>query len=174
MMTVRGVALAVRLFAVWLFVWCLRTMPTMISVIRFAQAKPGDWLIYAFFLLLALLVAGVLWAFPLSVAGRLLPGGECIGPVPGNPGVVSEWARAGCLVLGLWLLAEVIPDLGYGLTMLMLWHQPFALAFKATMLAMFMRLALGVWLLCGAPGIWQHVRWLTAVQGEEASSPRAD
>jgi len=172
MTTIRGVALAVRLFAVWLFVWCLRTMPTMIGVIRSAQLKLGDWLIYAFFLLLTLLVAGVLWTFPLSVAGRLFPGGGRAGAAQENTEVVSDWARVGCLVLGLWQLAEVIPDLGYGVTMLLLWHQPFTLVFKATMLAMCLRLAVGVWLLCGAPGIWRHVGWLTAARRKGASSPR--
>ncbi len=95
------VGLGVRLVAIWIAIqsfWFLLSIPSMVhSVGRpdsaiYGYAVGGCWLI----------VAALLWFFPMWTAHRLIPRTRFENTVRVQP---LEVARAGCSLLGLWLLA---------------------------------------------------------------------
>lgn len=104
------VGLAVRLFAIWLAI-------TSLQVVGFGTGlnnQPGVEATNVPFLLAAalmVLVAALLWFFPMVVAHKLIPRTkfENVLQVPAREAVVVA-----CIVFALWLfLARVLPSLAY-------------------------------------------------------------
>jgi hypothetical protein len=112
-LTVRGlrvspyqiIAVALRLFAVWLGIDVLRTVPSF----YFARQgdAPGFWYAMFFFALTAVAVL-VLWFFPRTVAARLLSAKNA---QPEPPVAADTWLAMGCALIGLWLLTSAVPHL---------------------------------------------------------------
>jgi len=95
------VGLGVRLVAIWMAVenfWFLLSIPTMVRSIDkpdsaiYGYAIGGWWLI----------VAALLWFFPMWIAHKLIPRTRFENAIKVQ---ALEVARVGCSLLGLWLLA---------------------------------------------------------------------
>lgn len=106
------VGVAVRLFAVFLVAYTLRYAT---SLIAFAMVEPPDYINSTFILLFGfspILIAIILWRFPLTVASKLIPK-VTTGEKPKSPLSGPEIQVVAFSVLGLWLLASAIPDILY-------------------------------------------------------------
>ena len=108
------VAVAARLFAVWIGIKAVGSIPLAIAA-REHDLGDGTWQFGIFLALLMLAIAIVLWLFPLTIGRKLLP-------VMKTPGTPVAWQSAGALelaltVLGFWLLASSLGDAFYWLTM---------------------------------------------------------
>jgi hypothetical protein len=156
------VGLAVRLFAIFLALYTLRQTG---SLVVFARMSPPDYASLAtvgVVTLILLLVAILLWVFPLTVAGNLIPNikpERQTGKLDGGSIEVVAFT-----VMGLWVLASAIPDTFY-------WAV-FAYRIKAMgvgspgltpdhigyMVATAVELAIGLWLLFGSKGLIGIIR----------------
>jgi hypothetical protein len=150
----QAVAVAVRLFAVWLAIYVLRT------VISFAFVRqsgvPGFGVAVAFVVLTALLV-GVLWFFPGSIARKLLS------PENAKPETAASadlWLAMGCALLGLWMLTSALPSLvldTYALVYIDVTSDDSEL--KRSVLYLLVQIAIALWLLLGAKGFRRFFWW---------------
>jgi hypothetical protein len=102
------IAVAVRLFAIWLFLSLITGLVTFASQFRW-QDYPNKGLTMGLIALVTVVVVLALWFFPQTVARRLL--GSSAGVSPGTPASVppDTWLSMGCAVLGLWALASSLP-----------------------------------------------------------------
>jgi|SRR6185437_5392257 len=99
----QAVAVAVRLFAVWLGLYVLRTLFDLLLT-RDVDAV-HVWLSIGIVLASAVVVLG-LWLFPRKVAGALLskPGADA------EPTASPDlWLGMGCALIGLWMLSSAFP-----------------------------------------------------------------
>lgn len=145
------VAIAVRLFAVWLFLTILRG--GLAAVMGGGEFAPRALLLLVPFIG----VAAALWFFPLTLARKLLPAMREPKEPLGAP--AREVEVVAFTVLGLWLLAQAISDASYWL--ILLWQMQRApyedmtwsadnIASVATTLV---ELAIALGLLLGARGL---------------------
>jgi hypothetical protein len=116
--------------------------------------------LYASLIAVGLLVCGLLWLFPLSIARKLLPAMR----EPRSEQVISAplALSLGLALIGLWLLANAAVELSYWLGF-WLRNRQFTLATGESVewspeqvgnvLSAFVQLALGVWLALGAAGL---------------------
>lgn len=156
--------LGLRLFALSLVLYVLGNAPAIWEFNSSASATSANLAVVIVSILL-LVFAIVLWFFPLTIANALLPGRSMKIEGLAAPQVTFEQlqALAFCL-LGLWILAEAIPNVFYW--MLMAYHASrpeLALEFRprdiGSMVATGIKAILGVWLLFGAKGIRGLLRW---------------
>ncbi len=148
------VAVFLRIFAVWLALQVLRTLPTLFA--KGAGEAPG-FVYETFLFVLTGAIAVALWFFPSTIAGKLLP----------SPSVAAEssptadtWLAMGCTLIGIWTLTSTIPHLVYD-----------ALAFSAAstyddtsqihewVASNLVESAIAVWLLLGGKGIRKVFWW---------------
>jgi len=149
------VAIASRLFAVFLVVVALRGLG---GVVRFAsapQATGTGITVVAVTALVPLLLAALLWFFPLTVARRLLPVMRSPGPTLDFGGSVLPVALT---VLGFWVLSTAVTDLVYwGLLLALAASSSIPVEFppdeKAAMVSTVAELGLAAWLLLGSHGL---------------------
>lgn len=99
----QAVAVAVRLFAVWLSFYVLNVLVSLLL------AKPLDaeriWIAIGVGLVAALVTLG-LWLFPRTLAGALLSKPVADAEPAASPDL---WLAMGCALLGLWMLASALP-----------------------------------------------------------------
>lgn len=148
------VGIGVRLFAVWLVVYVLRNAP---ALWLFGSREIGPAGIATVITVSALMVviAAVLWFFPLTVARKLIPE-SLLSRSADLPR--EDFQRMGFCLLGLWVLAEAIPlAVRYGY---MLYHAlkpnsmiELGLNIPGAFIHAMVQLAIGVWLLFGAKGL---------------------
>src|SRR5687767_1640413 len=106
----QSVAVAVRLFAIWLAACTLRAASVTFfggpATIYGGPIDTKGLIVAGIIGLLTLLVAAFLWFFPLSTAKKLLSS-----PVdtPTQAETPDSWLAMGCALIGLWLLASAIP-----------------------------------------------------------------
>ncbi len=109
------VGLAVRFFAIWLG---LSTLSSIISLNKQLSAQPGMEFSLVFFLpwIFVLLVAVLLWFFPLTVANKLIPKTK----FEGNLSVPArEAVTVACIVFSLWLfISYMLPNFSRYLTII--------------------------------------------------------
>jgi hypothetical protein len=111
------VAIAARLFAIFLGVYALRTTFFYVQFMAQAEIEPGMVAGYAFVVAVMVAVALLLWFFPLSVARKLLP---VMKEPRSEPNVGADTLFSlGLMMMGLWLLANAITDGVYWAAMLM-------------------------------------------------------
>ena len=149
------IAVAVRLFAIYMLFNILNTIPVATQLL---SSQKGSWTgIYIAILVGAGLICAFLWFFPLSIARKLLP-------VMREPR--SEQALGapvalslGLTLIGVWLLATALVDASYWLTLIIRSKQMNGVPVEwtpqqvASMVADFTRLFLSVWLIFGTAGI---------------------
>lgn len=150
------VAVAVRLFSIFLVLGALRQLPGTIALFSLDMDR-GLVALTLLLLLLGALVGVLLWFFPLSVARRLLP-------VMREPrSEQSMDARValtvGLTLIGVWVLAYALVDVAYWLTLFVRTRHPGAVYFEwsheqvANVVATLVELLVAIWLIFGASGI---------------------
>jgi hypothetical protein len=100
----QAVAVAVRIFAAWLGITVLRDLA---SFAFFKPDMPGFGFAVTV-LALAVLLVGILWLFPGTIAGKLLSPDNAKPETSASPDL---WLAMGCALLGLWLLTSALPTL---------------------------------------------------------------
>jgi hypothetical protein len=150
------IAVASRLFAIFLLVLIARSIPSAIALIGQEGPQPSLALI-AVVISSGLILCAILWLFPLTIARKLLP--VMKQPISGTPMTGTVALSVGLTLVGIWILATAIPDTFYWATIFLLsrklesgyfeWgHENIALV--VTTIA---QLALAVWLIFGSSGI---------------------
>lgn len=100
-------AVAVRLFAIWLAIHATRNL----LGVYLAGRDRGDTYIVPFvgvLSLLAIVFIVVLWFFPKTIAHKLL---TPTNDAPANPSTPESWLVVGSSLIGLWLVASAVPGL---------------------------------------------------------------
>jgi hypothetical protein len=150
----QAVAVALRVFAVWLGIYALRTVFSLALMQQ--HGTPGFW-VSAAFLGLTLLFAVALWFFPRSIAGRLFSPEPAKAESSASPDL---WLAMGCALLGLWILTSSVPSVVLDTYALVyLYPGTDASDLKRSVLYYCVEIALGVWLLFGARGFRKLFWW---------------
>jgi hypothetical protein len=146
------IAVAVRLFAVWLAVTTVVSAPTFyMQLIEVEVSSTASLAAAVFVAALALGIVYVLWRFPLTIAGKLL---TTASQEPVESASPDLWLAMGCSIVGLWLITSHLPTL---VTMLVFggigeWS-------VSVWLPNLTGLALGLWLVFGARGFRKLFWW---------------
>src|SRR5271170_2744174 len=107
MTPLQTLAVAVRLFSLWLAVATGRE----IFVFYFSgmARSAGDAVLIAISsIVLVAAVAVALWFFPRAVARKLIAPSDLESQAPASP---DTWLAVGCTLIGVWLLASSLPAL---------------------------------------------------------------
>lgn len=150
------VAVASRLFAVFLLVTIARSIPSAAALLSQEGHRPSLAFV-AIVLLAGVAICALLWFFPLTIARKLLP----VMKEPRSETSMSPGSAlaVGLTLLGVWVLAYAIPDAIYWITRFLLIRQmdvehyawgPEEIASVTTTVA---ELVLAVWLVFGSSGI---------------------
>jgi hypothetical protein len=154
-------AVAVRLAAIWLFLYAISTMAG--SYVEAHKYSAPDSLLPLFFGFgIVVMICCLLWFFPLFVANRVLP-----------PSVIDSsqlpvfdgWFSVGCSLIGVWVLAKAIPALvSYVLGNYLgkkFWPDTFAVNPDWVLLVSFnaFHLVVGIWLFLGGKGLRKILTW---------------
>lgn len=108
------VAVATRLFAVFLFVTVARTVPSAIALFGQGSGQPS-FVLVALVLACSFAICALLWFFPVSVARRLLPAMREPRSETAMSGAVA--LSVGLTLIGVWILASTLPDVFYWSTL---------------------------------------------------------
>lgn len=104
------VAVAARLFAIFLLYITVRSVPGTLHVL--SQPDGAGWyVLYGFLLMALLLFVAFLWFFPLTVARKLLP--VMREPRSETALDASMALSVGITLIGLWVLASALADAAY-------------------------------------------------------------
>jgi hypothetical protein len=146
------VALALRLFAIWLGIQALGYLPSFFY--RSEGQYSRAYVYVAFLLALNVAIIISLWFFPRSIAGKLVPPEK---PSAQPSASTDSWLAIGCTLIGLWTLTDTIPRLVYWLYVLKntderWWTGP-------EVWQQIARLAIAVWLVLGGKGVAKIFRW---------------
>ena len=156
------VALSIRLFVIWTALSVLSRLPGNAA---FLQRGLDDTFALGWLLAGAVLIALislVLWFFPLTIAGRLLPGS---GTPPAEPATIEQWFAVGCALIGLWALAASLPAIFLFYVPLLRYAGTTEGRFSWDLVASlnFARFigeaVIGLYLLLGAKGLRGLIRW---------------
>lgn len=153
------VAVAVRLFAVWLATYLIRTTP--IYVITFGgHDNSGLVLASAIVTVLGFVIAAALWFFPLTIARKILP------TAAANPAPTQSpdmWLSMGCFLIGLWILATSASGILRNALALYYVDRSYGVEIpteiKHGILYSLVNVAVAVWLILGARGAGRLFRW---------------
>lgn len=151
------VGIAVRLFAIFLGLYTLWQVSSLLPLI---SSQPSNNFSLTFILLMAapLIIAAILlWRFPLVVAARIIPDVRTKKPVtPLDAGSIGAVAFS---VMGLWVLATAVPDIVYWITFIYrtksadIGNPTLSPANIAGLVSTIVELVIGFWLLFGSRGI---------------------
>lgn len=166
------VAIASRLFAVFLALGVVRHLGTLIMTAR-THDMFGYWA--AVLALPPLLAAALLWRYPLAVARKLLPVMKApAAPLDARSQTALELALT---AIGVWLLAQGLVAASYWATFLLhpgealRAHPPLGPSQRADIVATLVELALGAWLVAGSRGLGRALRRLRGRPETPASEP---
>ena len=96
------IAVGVRLVAIWLAIRSARFF-TSVPVLLDSMDRDDRLLQFLLYGGLHLLIAAVLWMFPMTVARKILPH---VSPAVAMTFSAHDLARVGCALVGLWLLVS--------------------------------------------------------------------
>jgi hypothetical protein len=167
------IAVAVRLFAIWLLVCFVTKLIAFASQFSW-QDSPRKHV--AIVLISAVIAVAVLalWFFPYTIARRLLrtSGTDPTASVASTP--PDTWLAMGCALLGLWVLTASLPALIRDLVILNSSDTGTDTSdIRHWLLYELVRVALGVWLLFGAKGFRRIFWWARyAGMGEPSNNRR--
>ena len=101
------IAVSVRLFAIWLFVYFILNLASIYITVEqyddIDSLQPLFWSIGV-----TPLISGLLWFFPLFISKKILP--PFTTDIATTP-VFEDWFSVGCSLIGVWLLVISIPAL---------------------------------------------------------------
>ena len=150
------VAVASRLFAIYLLYTTVRGIPAAIQML--SQPEGMSWFaLYAFLLVALLPFVAFLWFFPLTVARKLLP----VMREPRSESALdsSTALSVGITLIGLWFLASAMSDATYWAALVVRVAQTAPPGFEwsqeqmASMVATGVELAIALSLVLGSTGI---------------------
>ena len=149
------IAVGIRLFAIWLAVSVLRTVPTLYFAGH--ASHPGALAAAVFFLLSGLAIL-FLWFFPRTVATKLLSS-PVVEPAP--PATPDLWLAMGCALIGLWMLGYAVPAAIHDVVELHFANDNYddTGGIKSWLVYNCMEIVIGLWLVCGARGIRKLFWW---------------
>jgi hypothetical protein len=170
------IAVAVRLFAIWLFVSLVTGLVTFAGQFRW-QAYSNKGLTMGLIAVATVVVVLALWFFPQTVARRLLSTSATASSGTAASVPADTWLAMGCAVLGLWILASCLPATIRDVMIL-----KFSDAITDTsevhnwLLYDLGRVVIAVWLMFGAVGFrtifwWARYAGLSTPSREGAGSP---
>jgi hypothetical protein len=150
-------AVAVRLFSVWLAV------ATGQDVIGFyvsgmAHGSSDGGLIAILSILFVAVIVVALWSFPRAVARKLISPSDQEPLVPASP---DSWLAVGCTLIGVWLFASSLPAL---VRRLLVIHFSDGMVDSSPdkgvwMFYYLVQIAISLWLIFGAKGLKNLIRW---------------
>jgi hypothetical protein len=148
------VALALRLFAIWLALQTLRLLPSFFTARRI-ESTGYVWM--TFMLALTVVVIVALWVFPRTIAGKLMPTPD---PQPQPSATPGVWLAIGCTLLGLWVLTTTIPGLVYdALALNELSSYDDRSELQHSIVSYVVEIGIALWLILGAKGVRKLFRW---------------
>lgn len=148
----QGIAVGVRVFAVWLL---LEGMGTgYFAVVELGMSITTDRLFVGLALTAVWMLAALaLWRFPQVVARGLLTH-DVHDPEDSHEICAETWLAVGCALIGVWVIVSSLPPLIQDITDT--WP---AIHLAGTGIYFLVRIALGVWLILGARGLRNIFRW---------------
>lgn len=150
------IAVASRIFAVFLLVTVARSFPSAIALLDQEGPRPSLVLV-GLVLASSIAVCAFLWFFPLTIARKLLP--VMREPRSENAMSGSVALSVGLTLLGVWVLAYALPDALYWATLFFLTHQAGSAYFEwgyeqiASIVTTVAELVMAAWLIFGSSGI---------------------
>jgi hypothetical protein len=151
------VAVASRIFAIFILVFELRVLAQLVELLSTNTFAPGALATLTAVLLAVLATAALLWFFPLTVARKLLP---VMKEPRSEPAVgVSTAFSLALTIMGMWFLGNAIVDVAYWLMLFAHVHGSDMRGFELTpsqegsIAATVVRLMLSFWLIFGSSGI---------------------
>jgi len=150
-------AVAARLFAIWLAIQVVRDV-AIFSVFSRDRGDPQITLAIVMSVVASVALV-VLWFFPKSIAGGLVPSPSSESPPPASP---DGWLTAGSALIGLWLVASAAPSLlRNGLGIVFLYGDLQGGSGPVTQALAFysIQTAVGLALIFGANGVRRFLTW---------------
>ena len=152
------IAVAVRLFAIWLAIYFARMVPRFYRETLKADDAAGGVgvVVIAAFVVVVVLV---LWFFPRTVAKGLLDAKDLTTSETASP---DTWFAVGCALIGIWLIVPALASVIYDLLVLYLAQRNSTLDTGNLTLGViyhFVEIAIGFWLLLGARGARKLFWW---------------
>lgn len=149
------VALALRLFAIWLGI---RALGYVVWFFWGKASQPADYVYVIFMVALNAVIILALWFFPRMIAWKLLPSDDT---QPQPSATADTWLAVGCTLIGLWTLADTVPKLVYDLFLL---HAATAVAGPADverwdLVRDAVKLGIASWLVLGGKGVGKIFHW---------------
>jgi hypothetical protein len=143
------IALAARLFAVWLAI----NLPGQVYEVLFTE--PSARLFVVCILIIEVVAMLALWFFPHAIARTLLTVSTTEAPAPSS---AETWLRMGCALIGLWVLATSFPKLivdAFG----MYFVKDDDPSLQRAVLYYLAEVAIAVWLILGGRGFREVFWW---------------
>jgi hypothetical protein len=142
------VAVTVRLFAISLGLSALSALP-IVTLTK--ETRPPGYSYSLFMIVLTAVLALLLWIFPRSVAGKLLP--ESATPAAETTSA-DTWLAIGCAIIGLWVLSRSLPGLVRDAYVLLVTdtYTTDTMETKSWVLYNFVQVVLALWLAFGSAG----------------------
>lgn len=155
------VALGIKLFAVFLLVYGLRSITYIVPVYSMQTIPTVGWIIMAGLAVIFISIVYLLWSFPVLISRKLLPSDDV--KEGESPASIKDIDVIAFSILGLWVLISSIPDLGYWFFMWMtvLNDNPEGVVYtqqKINTGVTIFEILIGFWLLLGAKGLRGLIR----------------
>jgi hypothetical protein len=149
------IAVAVRVFAIWLAIGVLRTIPALFFLPD--RVKSAVYLYNIDVFIVSVVVVVVLLCFPHTIAVKLLPP-HAANPLPAASS--DTWLAMGCALIGMWMLTYAVPALVRDTYIVL--YNPSAddvPKIKTWILYNFLEVAIAAWLIFGARGFRKLFWW---------------
>jgi len=150
-------AVAVRLFVVWLAVSTGREI-LAVYVSGIARGSGDGALLAILSVVIVAAVAIALWYFPKTVARKLISPPD---PEPQTSASADSWLAVGCALIGIWLFASSLPAF---VRRLLIIHFSYGVGEDPTdrnvwVFYYLSQIAISLWLIFGAKGLSRLIRW---------------
>ncbi len=149
------IAVAVRLFAIWLAIYAVRYVPAVfLQIEKFGEGPGAAISLGVCFVVIGVLL--ILWFFPRTIAKKLLPGSP---PPEQQTFPLEDWFAVGCSLIGVWVMTESIPGLVRYLVILFISQRMGPEAFPVTpdfyvgAIYYLLQGLLAAWLILGTKGL---------------------
>lgn len=157
MTPLQTLAVAVRLFSVWLAVSTGREIFAFYAA-GIARGSSDGGLIAIFSIVLVAALTAALWFFPRTVARKLIAPSDQESQAPASP---DTWLAVGCTLIGVWLFANSLPAL---VRRLLLIHFTNGMEDESPdrgvwLFYYLLQIAISLWLVFGAKGLRNILRW---------------
>ena len=149
-------AVVIRLIAVWLMIFSVSTVLSLIvkSKNNLLQLTSGPLITIIIITAILLSICLILWHLSNKISGFIL---HDIQNTPFTPSSPDSWFAVGCSLLGIWFIGNIIPPLLANVYIAMSIDHGFSdILTKAHMLSETLKLSLGLLLIVG----WNRIRRL--------------